>query len=147
MEFFSSDSADAEPDAPPPPRQDVEELCTRLRDRIIGNDFKPTPNITKTWRRDAAHLLDLDGRDHTQALRLIDWAHSSSFWAPNIRSMATFRKQYDQLLNQARQEQTQRSRTRTTRTTDDKRAAIPGLIAEVLGATRPDLRAISGGQS
>jgi hypothetical protein len=36
------------------------------------------------------------------------------------------------------------------RTTDDKRAAIPGLVAEVLGngstsALRPDLRAITGG--
>ncbi|MBP2370274.1 hypothetical protein [Pseudonocardia parietis] len=39
-----------------------------------------------------------------------------------------------------------RDAPRRTRTTDDKRAAVAGLVAEVLGdPTRPDLRAIEGG--
>ena len=119
----SSEIADAISDVVPPPvREDVEELCTRLRDRIADNGFKPTPRITEVWRRDARLIIDADKRDLDQALRLVDWAQSSSFWAPNVRSMAKFRQQYDTLLAQARQEQQRRQQPKrpSGRTADDK---------------------------
>jgi DNA-binding transcriptional ArsR family regulator len=90
-----------------PPREDVEALCTRLRERMIGNGFKP-PAITADWRNQARLLLDRDERDLTQALRLLDWATADEFWHPNIKSMGKFRAQYDTLLARARQDQQRR---------------------------------------
>lgn len=142
-----SSSAAAAAATATPPREDVEQLCTRLRDRVEANGLNP-PRITAEWRRQARLLLDTDKRDLPQALRLIDWCQSDPFWAPNVMSLPKFRKQYDQLLAKARHDQERRQGGRPpSRTTDDKRAAIPGLVAEVLGtsAVRPDLRALPGG--
>ena len=79
----------------PPLREDVELLCNRLRDRIIANGAKA--KITDAWRREARLLLDSDGRDLTQALRVIDWCQQDSFWKSNVLSMPKFREKYDQL--------------------------------------------------
>ena len=146
----NSSSADADAATATPPRADVDQLCTRLRDRVEANGLNP-PRITNEWRRQARLLLDTDRRDLDQALRLIDWCQADPFWAPNVMSLPKFRKQYDQLLAKARQDQQRRTGGRpATRTTDDKRAAIPALVDEVLrnvgtSALRPDLRAINGG--
>lgn len=86
-----------------PTRDDVEELCTRLRDRIVENGSKP-PTITKAWREEARRLLDIDKRELAKALGLLDWSQANSFWRANIRSMAKFRKQYDTLRLQANAE-------------------------------------------
>jgi hypothetical protein len=94
----SSSSETAEP-----PRDDVEQLVTRLRDRLTENQFK-IPDGFQAWRRQARLLLDRDHRELAQALRLIDWATGHHFWHRNIRSMDKFRAQYDGLLAQARQE-------------------------------------------
>lgn len=94
----SSSSATAEP-----PRDDVEQLVARLRDRLRENEFK-LPASFQEWRRHARLLLDRDGRELGQALRLIDWATSHHFWMGNIRSMSKFRAQYDTLITQARNE-------------------------------------------
>lgn len=87
----------------PQPRDDVDQLVVRLRDRMIENKFK-VPATFGEWQRHARLLLDRDGRDLTQALRLIDWATNHRFWMGNIRSMGKFRAQYDQLIVQARNE-------------------------------------------
>lgn len=81
------------------PRPDVEELCVRLRDRIVANGSKAT--ITAKWRDDARRLLDRDKRPHDEALELIDWCQADSFWQGNVLSMPTFRKQYDRLRLQS----------------------------------------------
>lgn len=94
----SSSPATAEP-----PRDDVDQLVACLRDRLRENDFK-LPASFQEWRRHARLLLDRDGRDLSQALRLIDWATSHHFWMGNIRSMGKFRAQYDTLITQARNE-------------------------------------------
>lgn len=86
---------------PEPHRDDTDALCQRLADRIEGNDLK-RPNITDEWRRSARLLLDRDGRDLDEALRLVDWAQSDDFWDGNCLSLPTFRKQYDQMLSKAR---------------------------------------------
>lgn len=88
----------SEPDAS---RPDVDRLCNRMLERLEGNGVKAA--ITKAWRDDARRLLDRDGRDLEQALRLIDWTADHEFWSANIHSIPKFRKQYDRLRMQAEQ--------------------------------------------
>lgn len=86
-----------------PPREDVEQLCHRLRERMIENGCKP-PTITDAWRTAARLLLDKDGRDLDKALNLIDWATRDEFWMANVQSMGKFRQQYDTLRLRAIQD-------------------------------------------
>jgi hypothetical protein len=169
-EFSSSEIADAIPGADatptpaptkkrptrdePKPREDVEQLCRHLADRVETNTGK-RPTITQRWRDSARLLLDKDlahERDPLAvATRLADWATNDEFWRTNVLSMPTFREKFTQLRLKARREWEQTHAHRPTRrTTDDKRAAVHGLVAEVFGtdgtaAIRPDLRAITGG--
>jgi hypothetical protein len=111
-----STSSSAAPPRGEPHRADVEQLCTRLRDRMIGNGCKP-PTITDGWRKAARLLLDKDGRELDKALNLLDWVAKDDFWRTNIMSMPTFRTRYDQLRLKALAEHAkaagtqQRSRT------------------------------------
>ena len=86
-----------------PPREDVEQLCVRLRDHIAGNTAK-TPNITAKWRTEARLLLDRDDIPFDEAVRVLDWCQADSFWKGNILSMPKFREQYDKLRLQALRE-------------------------------------------
>jgi hypothetical protein len=130
-----------EPKAVEPARADVEQLCQRLHERVIANDFRAT--VTAKWRTEARLLLDRDQRSLDQALRLIDWATAPGcWWAPNIRSMPTFREKYDQLLGQARREQQQRVQPKPNRTD----ANIAALLGQT-GTGGPNLIAIRGGNS
>ncbi len=63
---------------------------------MLANGCKP-PNVTNHWRDEARRLLDRDGRELDKALALIEWSQRSSFWATNIHSIPTFRRQYDKL--------------------------------------------------
>jgi hypothetical protein len=86
-----------------PPREDVEALCTHLRDRVRATGSKA--NITNAWRKQARLLLDADGRDLAEAHRLIDWYQTDEFWHDKILAMPKFREQYDKLrLKALRQE-------------------------------------------
>lgn len=87
----------SEADAPDTPstRPDVDRLCERMLERLHDNGVKA--NITNAWRDDARRLLDRDGRDLEQALRLIDWTANDHFWSMNVHSIPKFRKQYDLL--------------------------------------------------
>lgn len=87
----SSSEADIEP-----VREDVEQLCRHLVDKIVANGSK-RPTITKTWRVEARRLIDLDERPVDKALALIDWCQNDVFWRSVVRSMPKFRAQYDQL--------------------------------------------------
>lgn len=79
-----------------PRRDDVEQVCTHLADRIEANGSK-RPTITKTWRTEARLLLDKDGRTVEQITRCIDWCQENFFWRKNILSMPKLREKYDQL--------------------------------------------------
>lgn len=79
-----------------PARQDVEQLCTELRDCRIALGDKP-PTISKTWRDEARRLLDLDGRPLDQARAVLAWSQQDTFWRRNIQSIPTFREKYDRL--------------------------------------------------
>lgn len=111
-----------------PPRDDVNQLCLRLQERVVDNGVKK-PTITEKWRTEARLLLDKDERPLDVALRLIDWATSNEFWRPNILSMPTFRAKYDQLLLQARREQQQRPPDQRPSTTDQRVAQAQALKA------------------
>lgn len=119
---------DTDKDSPSEPpaavRDDVEALCTRLRDRMIANGCKE-PTITKAWRDEARRLLDRDGRELDKALNLIDWCQQDTFWRSNIHSMPTFRKQYDKLRQRANDEyRQQRGSNGYTSPTDERIAAF-----------------------
>jgi hypothetical protein len=90
-----------------PPREDVELLCKRLHDRIVGNGSKSI--VTEGWRTAARLMIDRDDRDLDKALRLIDWCQDDDFWRPVILSMPKFRAKYDQMRLRANSEATTRS--------------------------------------
>ena len=96
-----------------PPREDVEELCTRLRDHVARNTDKP-PTITTKWRTDARLLLDKDGIKLEEAVRVLDWCQHDSFWKSNILSMPKFREKFAQLQIKSRQS-SERGNTNDTR--------------------------------
>lgn len=85
-----------------PSQADVEALCGRLHERITAGGSKAT--VTQGWRRAARLLLDRDGRELGEALRLVDWCQADGFWSTNVLSMPTFRKQYDRLRLRALQD-------------------------------------------
>ena len=85
-----------------PPREDVEQLCRRLRDHISGNTAK-TPNITSKWRTEARLLLDRDEIGFDEAVRVLDWCQADHFWKGNILSMPKFREKFTQLQIKSQQ--------------------------------------------
>lgn len=94
-------------------RPDVEDLCSLLRDRIIGNGCRP-PNITQAWRDAARLLLDRDGISFNEARAGILWCTQDQFWSSNILSMPTYRKQFDKLRLEARRQQIAKQPQRST---------------------------------
>lgn len=127
-----------------PTRDDIDALCSRLCERVTTNGVKAT--ITEKWRTNARLLLDRDGRELGQALRLIDWATSNSFWSANVLSMPTFRKHYDRLLLQARREheQARRQQQPTVSQTD---ANIAAFLGQGTGTDGPGFLALPGGNA
>lgn len=86
----------------PPPRVDVERLCSHLADRIATNGISKRPKITKAWRDAARLMIDRDGRSEADVHAAIDWCQDSEFWRPNILSMPKLREKYEQMSLQAR---------------------------------------------
>lgn len=86
-----------------PIRDDVEQLCTRLAEWIVKNGNK-APTVGKRWRDAARLLIDVDERELSKALALIEWSQRNEFWRRNIQSMSKFREKYDALRLQANDE-------------------------------------------
>lgn len=96
--------ADPETKKDAPPRADVERLCARLADRLTANGvLKRDTKITQGWRDEARRLIDIDNVPLTEALTVLDWCQRDGFWAKNVQSLPTFRKQYSRLRMQARE--------------------------------------------
>lgn len=83
-------------------RPDVDQLCERLRADLTANEVKYT--INARCRTAARLLLDRDHRALDEATELITWATNHKFWSGNILCMSSFRKQYDKLRIQKRNE-------------------------------------------
>lgn len=82
-------------------RPDVERLCAALVEHRVRLGDKP-PTVTATWRQQARLLIDTDGRPLEEALAVLAWSqhhvgNNGFSWQANIRSLPTFRKQYDAL--------------------------------------------------
>ncbi|KQU30324.1 MULTISPECIES: hypothetical protein [unclassified Rhodococcus (in: high G+C Gram-positive bacteria)] len=137
----------------PPPREDVESLCTHLHRRITDNGGRAT--ISAKWRTEARLLIDNDGVDPEQAHRLIDWCQDDSFWHANILSMPKFREKYQQLLLKARVATRPAGRDGNGLTPRQMEIANAELLKENpdeellrragLLPAQPQLRAINGG--
>lgn len=85
------------------PRADVDRLCELLA-RLIAKNGTPVHRISwpsDGWRRECRLLLDRDGRNPTEAERLIRWSQCHDFWRSNVLGMPKFREKYDQLRLQA----------------------------------------------
>lgn len=139
-----------------PPRQDVEDLCAHLRDRVLANGGKA--NISEKWRTEARLLIDRDNVDIEVAHRLIDWCQDDSFWHSNILSMPKFREKYQQLLLKARASTSSRPSGRGANGLTPREMEIANAellkehpdqsILDRAGLSQPaNLRAINGGAS
>lgn len=90
----------------------AERLCLHLAAKIEGNGCK-RPTVTKQWLDAARLLVDVDLARYARpegdpredaVIRCIDWATEHDFWAANVLSMPTLRKQWDRLEMQKRRE-------------------------------------------
>lgn len=138
-----SSSSAKPPRRPEPRRDDVEALCTRLRDLVVANGSRAT--ITEAWRREARLLLDKDGRDLGKALNLIDWCQRDHFWHKNVLSMPKFREKYDQLRLNALDEHQRRSSPAQSATpkSDQKVANILEIGSRLMSENPSELKEIT----
>lgn len=100
----SSSSKEDEPSLrsvnPAAVRDDVEQACAYLADRIEQNGSK-RPTVNKDWRTAARLMIDKDGVAFESLMGAITWSQDHDFWRSNILSMPTLRKQYDRMRLQA----------------------------------------------
>ena len=75
-------------------REDTEPLVRELANVLKSRGDK-IPRTPHDWRKHARLLIDVDKRDPVEALEVLRWAVNDPFWAPNIKSMKTFRAKYD----------------------------------------------------
>ena len=69
-------------------------LCSLMRQ----NDPKAkAPENIEAWKREARLLIDRDGRELSEAKKVMEWCQRDSFWRNNILSMPKFREKYPQL--------------------------------------------------
>ena len=81
-------------------RPDILEILDHLDARLEDNSLKK-PNRVKSNIDAARRLLDRDGHTVDEVKRIIDYAQSTEFWIPNVRSMSKLREKWDTLSSQA----------------------------------------------
>jgi hypothetical protein len=110
----SPDGDDAQPgEDNPDDREDTRTLCQSLLDWMRRNgETRPGLKITKKWLRDARLMFDVDQRDPAKAMALLEWCQRDSFWRGRILSPEKFRKQYNQLRQDANKEWEQTRKVR-----------------------------------
>lgn len=79
------------------PRDDVLRLYTHLRTQVAAIGVRLPEEISKQSLNDARLMLDEDGRDLDEALRVIDWCTQDDFWRGIVLSVTKLREKYDQL--------------------------------------------------
>lgn len=75
-------------------------LCHLLADLIVENGGR-RPRIGRKWVDAERLLLERDGRDRSEAERVIRWCQADEFWRGNILSLPKFREKFDQLRLQS----------------------------------------------
>lgn len=96
----AAEQADDDTSPDPASRDDVEQICRYLADRLVATGSK-RPRITAKWRDAARLLIDRDGVTVDQALKAIDWAHANDFWQAHILTPMKLREKYETLRRQA----------------------------------------------
>ena len=78
------------------------DFAVYLKNSILKNnaEAKITEKQVKDWAHDARLMVERDGRDLDKMKIVLDWAHITPFWIPNILSMGKFREKYDTLTMQ-----------------------------------------------
>lgn len=85
---------------------DARELASLLDKKIQANnpDRRPPPkHHIENWAQDIDKLNRLDGKDWLQIRAVIEFCQADTFWAPNIQSGQTLRKQWDKLVAKMKQ--------------------------------------------
>jgi len=84
------------------------DICKKLKIGILHNDKKarvPKDDsfvYEKGWGSEARKLIEIDGREHAEIIKVMRHAISDGFWQSNILSMGKFRKQYPVILLQSK---------------------------------------------
>jgi hypothetical protein len=99
---------------------EVERLCSLMADHVEQQTGK-RPVVGKRWLNAMRLLIDRDSRSPAEVEACIAWVGRHDFWAANVLSVPTLRKQYGRLRAQAQQER-QRA-TRSSGAPDFKAAA------------------------
>lgn len=93
-----------------------------LADRIEANGCK-RPAVSEVWRNGARLLLERDGRDYSEAARLIEWCQADPFWRSVVMTMAAFRKNYDKIRLAAARPQGARGAARPSSYSEEEYAS------------------------
>ncbi|MEG2294273.1 MAG: hypothetical protein RR936_12845 [Carnobacterium sp.] len=95
-------------DSPPkPPKRIYEDdsiylkLAQQLFDNILANNPEAKKPNLQIWADDFRKLIELDKRSEEQAINMIAWSQSNSFWQGVILSAKKLRDKYDQMKVQA----------------------------------------------
>jgi hypothetical protein len=74
------------------------EAARVMFDMVLGvNATAKTPNWD-AWANDIRKMREIDKRKRSEICELFQWAKLDHFWASNIQSPATLRKQWDRLV-------------------------------------------------
>jgi hypothetical protein len=82
---------------------------------LVAENTGKAPTISKAWIDAERLMLDKDGRDRSEAERLIRWTAANEFWRANVLSLPKFREKYDQLLLTAKRGGSAKKATTGTR--------------------------------
>lgn len=83
-------------DKPVPSDEDMKTAQWLAKKQVDANPTCKQPNI-EGWAQDVRLMRAIDGRSHRDICELFRWAKADDFWAPNIQSAGTLRKQWDKL--------------------------------------------------
>jgi hypothetical protein len=86
-------------------------MSTYLNDQIALNGGVPS-NKPEAWAADIDKLHRIDGLHQQDIKSIIDWATAHDFWAPNVMSGKSLRKNYRRLLTGCRKDSGSMARAR-----------------------------------
>ena len=76
-------------------------LSHLLRDLMLkNNENAKIPKSLQKWQEEFDKLFRIDKKKFEEAKEVLEWSQYSSFWMANIRSAGKFKKQYDTLYLQ-----------------------------------------------
>ncbi len=83
------------------------DLANLLALKISANGSRK-PVVTLEWIKDIRLMMERDNRTYDEIHYIINWCQDNSFWRSNILSPSKLRKQFDQLMLKAKDENTRK---------------------------------------